>query len=64
MIEIFEIQIYVGDNCESYASRENQNIKDFFSKNAVLYAFVTNWLPVKNTLWQLCKNWKNFFILD
>jgi hypothetical protein len=42
MIEIFEIQIYVGDNCESYASRENQNIKDFFSKNAVLYAFVTN----------------------
>lgn len=32
MIEIFEIQIYVGDNCESYASRENQNIKDCFQK--------------------------------
>jgi hypothetical protein len=39
MIEIFEAQIYVGDNCESYASGENQ---DCFSKNAVLYAFVTN----------------------
>lgn len=42
MIEIFEVQIYVGDNYESYASGENQNIKDCFSKNVVLYALVTN----------------------
>jgi hypothetical protein len=37
MVEIFEVQIYVGDNGENYASGENQNFKDCFSKKTLFY---------------------------